>query len=459
MGLVMLLAAGGLLLTPAVAEEPEGDHVEMTESAIFVSSATDVLPRLLLAGVPPAIVCSLVTSQLGQNGIDMSPCGELDALEDQLGLGADDDGAGVRDTVARELEDTVDDADASLPAQPLAPDTVAVSYLAGGPHYQSAIRFDVPPPPAGQEYVHLELILPQGQPSYSLDSPAFRRIMLELLLGVGDRSRYSEGQPPPFFAGLIDAFTSEDQDAIETRVEASTIWEKIGVEACPFTAPFPAGGAPQAAPDSDMPQDEDSGFGGPAIDCVLGTTASYDASIAAWRFDLTVAAQAWDGGQVENFGLLLQPTGTQNIAIGEPDTSMNAQLVLDLSGARLVSATAVPFVPPSDVGAQPGPHGPPPDPFVGSPLDLGAAPIAAPSLPMSQPDPAPPATVAPRAAAPPTTPVVAVAFSTPWWTWLFVPLLLGGSGLVASALLSTAPPAAGTSGAMTRLIARNGIPT
>jgi hypothetical protein len=457
-GLVMLVAAGGLLLAPAIAEEPEGDQVEITESAIFVSSATDVLPRLLLAGVPPTILCSLITSQFGQNGIDMSPCGELVALEDEAGLGADGDDPGVRDTIAREAEGAVDGSDASLPVQPLAPDTVAVSYLAGGPHYQSAIRFELPPPPAGEEYVHLELILPQGQPSYSLDSPAFRRIMLELLLGVGDRSRFDQGQPPPFFAGLMEAFTSDDQDAIETRVDASAVWEKIGVEACPFTAAFPPGGAPQAAPDSAMPQDETSGFGGPAIDCILGTTARYDPDIASWRFDLTFAAQAWDRGELDNFGLLLQPIGTQNSAIGEPDTSHNAQLVLELSGARLVTATAEPFVPRTDFGTQ-GPSGPPPDPFVGSPLDLGAAPIAAPALPVSQPDPAPPATIAPRADTPRATPVAAVAFSTPLWTWLFIPLLLGGSGLVASALLSTAVPAVGSSGAMTRLISRNGTPT
>jgi len=447
----MMLAAGGLLLAPANADEPEGDSVEITESAVFVSSATDIIPRMLFAGVPPTIACSLITSQLGQRDIDMSPCGELVQLEDALGLGADDDGLGPRDTVAREAEQAVDGSDASLPVQPLAPDTVAVSYLAGSPHYQSAIRFDLPPAPAGQEYVQLQLTLPQAQPSYSLDSPAFRRIMLELLLGVGDQSRFQEGQPPPFFEGMVEALSGQDDDAVDARADADAVWEKIGVDACPFTEPFEPGGAPQASPDSEMPQDDTSGFGGPAIDCVLGATGQYDPDAGVWRFDLTFAAQAWDGGQLGNFGVLLQPSGAQNSAIGEPDTSMNAQLVLDLTGARLTASTAEPFTFPdsTDTG------GPPADPFVGSPLDLGSAPVAAPSLPMSSPQTPAPASVAPRADAPTARPVAAVAFSNPWWMWLFIPLLLGGSGLVASALLATAAPVVGSSGAMTRLIARS----
>lgn len=463
--LVMLaLAMSTFGLAPAAAQdaedgEPQGAPIEITESHLYVSPITDAVPNILVSTFPPAAVCVLQPDLCPQR-----PDGYPDELP-------------WREDVSSAINGVLDQG-RDFPVQPIPPDSAAVSFLGGNTRYQTAIRFDAPAVPEGEEVMRFELTFPEGQPTYDASSPSFRRAVLAAFEAI-------QSQDPVVFAeGLAAALQ-------ETPIDTS---KALALEACPLLKPFEPGGAPQASDEADMPRHEFDGEEVAAVDCTFGGNGVYDEDAEEWRVDLAFTAQAWADGELENHGILLRPIGAPNLAFGDADTTTNAQLVLDISEVTAVVETAEAFDP-GDFGdfgdedfgdddfadddfADAGG-----DDFGGGEFDAGApdfsgggddlgAPLGSPEFPAGDEGDsfaadAPEVAAGPGMAEEPEVGLDAQAARpagstpvTPWWVWLLAPLLLGGAYLTGSAVLAPAPVVgASGGGALTRMLDKRGIAT
>lgn len=415
-----LMAASALVvLSPAVAqEEPETQEVDVTKLALYASPVTDAVPDTLTDSFPPNVVCLLFVQACPE---------DLDDLRKEV--------VGVIGTV--------DDNAPSEPVQPIQPEGIAVSFSGGNIRYQSGVELALPETPRDQEITSFVVTFAQNPAqSYSYESPAFRQAVQAAVLGAANQD------PNLFVAEFQKALAEEPQREMP-----------IGIEACPFTAPFDESPPPQALSDDDIPRGEDGDL---AVDCLYGSNGTFDDESLTWSFDLTFAAMAWSEGTLENHGLFLRPIGGANLAFGDPDTSQNAQVVLDTTQAVVAEVQTAPapepFVPPPPPPANSGQVGgeqqtntsPPPASSTVFPPAAAAPPAEDGGVPAPEtaPEPAPapaPAPVAAEQAEP----------GTFWAMWLLVPVFLGGMYMLAQSL--TAEPtvvAAGRGGAMTRLIER-----
>jgi hypothetical protein len=424
---------------PPEAEELE---LEILETALYAHPATDVLPPTLVgSGVPPNAVCAVQP--------EFCP----DAREP-----ISDAVMGATGTVQDEMEVS--------PVQPIPPDTLAASYLGGHERYESAMKFDLPPVPDGEEVTSFRVSLPMEQPSYDMNSPMFQDFFLAAFEFIGE-------QDPGILAERLPEVLQEDPIEIDSDV--------VGMEACPLLEPFEPEGAPQAAHADEIPRDEETGE--PLIDCVVGSGASFDEETERWSFDLTFAAEAWSSGELENHGVLIRPTGGPNLAFGDPDTSTNAQVVLGTDDVTVAMDSAEPPPPAEPLGDEAG-LPPAEDDFDDQAADgmafeeddggfddaggdAGAGMGEAPDV--DGPEVADGEMGAPEEGGPVDEPAVASPqldeatpaggpVDAPWWIWLLVPAFAGGAYLVTNAL--TAPVTAGApvtaerGGAMSRLVSR-----
>lgn len=452
--LVMLaLGMSAVGLAPAAAQDEggtadDGAPLTIDGSALYVSPVTGALPPTLTQSVPPAALCVVAP--------DLCP-------ETPEGLPSRGD---VADGIGQ-----VQDEGTDLPVQPVPPDSAAVSFLGGVTRYQTAIVFDAPAVPDGEDVMRYELTFPQSQPTYDASSPAFRSAILAVFETISSR------EPADLLDGLVAALN-------ETPIDTSKI---LAFEACPLLAAFEPAGAPQASDVDTLPHHDEDGEQVPAVDCTFGGNGVYDEEADAWRLDLAFTAQAWADDEFDNHGVLLRPIGAPNLAFGDADTTTNAQLVLDLNEVTAVIETAEAFDPGdfdefptedvagSDAGADDGFD----DEFEADAPDLGgggdsfSAPLDTPDFPSSDVDDVPFAADAPEVAADldaGQSPEVALDTQTarpassnpvtPWWVWLVAPLLLGGAYLTGSAVLAPAPVVAPQGGgALTRMLAKHGAAT
>ncbi|MEX1162322.1 MAG: hypothetical protein WEB03_01955 [Nitriliruptor sp.] len=439
-GLVLLVLASGVGgAATAAAQTDEGQPVEIQASTLYVAPATDSLPPTITNSVPPAAVC-VVAPELCPDSTDDIRKGIVSGIK------------------------TVQDNAVDAPVQPVPPDTAAVSYFAGAPRYQTAILFDAPPVPDGEDVMLFQLTFPEAQPTYHTGSPAFRRAILAAFETIATRD------PAVFAAGMAAAL---EEDPIDT----STV---MAFEACPLLEEFEPGGAPQASDAAAMPTREFDGAEVAAVDCTFGGNGLHDETAGVWTVDLAFTAQAWASGEIENHGVLLRPTGAPNLAFGDGDTTTTAQIALALEGVTATIETAEAFDPDSfDFGDEPGfedegglADAPDfadgggfddapgfDDASVGGVGDLGELDDVAVA---DDPEIAgggegeggeggEEVALDAQAAAP-----ARGGPSTPWWVWTVVPLLLGGAWLTGSALLAPLPAGAtSTGGAMTRMLERH----
>jgi hypothetical protein len=301
--LTMTFAGAVAAVGPAAAEPAEegsASPLEIIESALYASPVFDAVPPTAKNQIPPEAVCVVEPRLCPQ---------ESEAPRNALVEGVK----------------TVGDNFPVEPIQPVPEDTAAVSFFGGHTRYQTAVRFDVPGVPQGDEIFAFTVQFDQSQPSYDLNSPAFRRVVLGAFSSLGP-------QDPSFFVeGLVDAL---QQAPLEVDGDV------IGIEACPLLAPFEPAGAPQASHADTLPQREVSEDETEVdVDCILGSSG-VRGDDGVWSFDLTFAAAAWAAGDIENHGVLLRPSGAPNLAFGDPDTTTNAQVVLDLTDVRASMETA-----------------------------------------------------------------------------------------------------------------------
>lgn len=461
LALATVLSVPGIAGTAQAQEAPEGDDeaveddgglpgatteaFEVTDLTLYASSLADVVPETLRTGIPPAVVCVLASELCPE---------QLDPIRN----------------AASELFNRLLDSVPAEPFHPVPPDTAAVSVLAGVDRYQSALRFELPDIPADEEFTTFEVRFGTTFPSYDVNSPAFRRIVLGLFSSLGQ-----DNDPGPFFEGLQEGLT--DTTPIEINEDI------LGIEACPFTTAFEPGGPPAAqSAEEDLPRDEE--FDEVEVDCLLGSSGLLDEETGEWVFDLTFAATAWQEGELDNLGILLRPTGVNNLAFGDPDITTSGQINLDADEVEITFASAEPPPPiegfDDDLGGFD--DGLSDDGFAddgfddgfedGFALDDGFDDAG--SLDSGQALGGPTAVDGPSVADGATAeqPVASDAQQQPqviaqpargepidpWWLWLLVPLFGAGGYLVAAPLLAptTAGGATAAPGAMTRLLARSG---
>ena len=430
-----------LAVGPAVAQdEAGGDEAaeaaevrpEVQGLALVAYPLNDIIPDTLLKGFPPQVVCVIRP--------DLCP-EELEPIREPIG----------------QLLGAIDDNQQTLPIQPASPDALTVTFTGGTARYASAVKVALPEVPDGERVDEFVLTFSQGQPSFSFSSPAFRRVVMALIQLAGS-------QDPEAFADQMTKALTEEEPLDQPL---------LGIEACPLTTPIPDGAAPpMAVPVSEISEENQDGELEPAVNCLYGSNGVFDEAAQTWSFDLTLAAAAWADGTLEDHGILLRPTGAENLAFGDPDTSTNAQVVLDLGEApRATFASSEPPPPPEPLAplAPPEQDSAPPAPSTGgstaSPPSSSSA-LSAPSRTTGSSTPTSPAAqVAPPAATPSApAPEVAVEAAapigphTPWTVWLLVVPFAGGFWLTVRSLgaeLVPATPRRG--GALTRLVeARTG---
>jgi hypothetical protein len=440
--LTMAFVGAAAALAPTSAEavggegEAETEPLEITGSALYASPMFEAIPPTLRNQVPPEAVCVVRP--------DACP----PESEDLRGLAVD--------TIK-----TVGDNFPVAPVQPVPEDSAAVSFFGGHPRYQTAVKFDLPQLPEGEEFMSFTVEFDQTDPSYDLNSPAFRRVILGAFESIGPMD--------PSFAvnGLVAALG-------ESGLEVDG--DVISIEACPLLSAFDPAGAPQAAHADELPHREEGDERYLDVDCILGANG-VRSDDGVWSFDLTFAATAWVEGEIENHGILLRPSGAPNLAFGDPDTSTNAQVVLDLADVRASMETMEAF----DDDYTMGDLGDLEDGMAfeeesfddggfdglddgasfdaDAPMDAGFS--DSPDLDAEFSDEelaAAPMVEEPAQSAPVETMAAGDgAVVTPWWVWLLVPAFFGGAYLTSQAL--TAPVAAGAAasgsgGALSRLIAQ-----
>lgn len=444
---LMVGALVGAVLWVGPAGAQEDDEATEAEApvqahALLTHPINDVVPSTVYSGFPPQVVCVLVA--------DLCP-EELEPFREPI--------AGILKEVEANQE--------TSPLQPANPEALTISFLAGAQRYSSAIQVEMPTIPDGEELDDLRLTFTQGQPSYSVDSPAFRRVVMALIQTAGS-------QDP-------EVFVEQMSMALEEEPLTQPV---LGMEACPLLVPIPEDAvAPQSAPIAAISDENADGELEPAVDCLYGANGSFDEDAGTWSFDLTSAARAWADGSLDDHGILLRATGAPNLAFGDADISTNARVVLDLAAPPTATYTSSeppppvePLAPASpEEDASPEPDSTPTDDAPStepSPSSTGSS--APPSAPVSAAPPtssssgSAPSTDVPSAeVAPPaadsaggqdqTVALDSEPVSTPSsgpWAWLLVPVFAAGAWLITRALTEDIPAAAGPGrgGALTRLV-------
>lgn len=440
LGLVLMTSAlvGAMVAGPAFAQDggEEAEEVEtpVEAAALITYPANDAIPDTLLSQFPPQVVCVVFPEACPES---LQP---------------------VREPIGGVLKE-VDDNDQTSPLQPANPEGLTVTYTAGTPRYASAVQVQLPDVPEDEEVDQFVLSFPQGQPTFSFDSPLFRRVVLAVVATAGSQ----------------DPETFQEQMA-KAQEEEPLSEPLLGIEACPLTVPIPEDAqAPQSVPVSEISEENADGEAEPAVNCLFGSNGQFDEDEQRWSFDLTFAAKAWADGTLDNHGILLRPTGAPNLAFGDPDTSTNAQVVLDLAEEpRALFASSKPAPPPEPLAPLPPPSNSGTGDSTGtadSSASTGSTSSSSPSsTPISSPPSAPsggtattdtpPAEVAPPETAPPSAGQQDVAMdaagqegpTTPWVVWLLVVPFAGGAWLTARSLGEDLVLTGATSnGALTRL--------
>jgi len=401
-------AAGVLQLGLANAATVEAPAV-VSREAYFTYPITQTTPPLLRNGFPPATAC-LVAGLAGVPQLCGTQVQQVAAL---LGL---TDGLPIPITPDSDLAQVV-----ALPG------TTPVGMFGGQPRYVSLLALNLPSLEPGERYGSFELLLRPDGMNFAIESPALRDIVLQLVAQLGE-------QDP---AKISDAITRALTGEVPLRTEIIT-----GIEACPIVQPWNAGRGQSASLD---------GSRLPDIDCVTGTTGSFDTESGAWTFDLTFAAQAWtegvDGEVLDNQGIMLRPLGAPNFAYGDPDFSTN--WVVSLADSTAADASLRPRVRyttvTDDVGTVVDPGGfvdLPANDFDDSGFDLG-------------PDGSFPSTgggTGTGSALPvPKARIAQSHGSTPGWVWLALPLGLIGAFMFDQSLGATPAAMRRRPGALTRL--------
>lgn len=200
---------------------------------VLMALANDAVPDTLTSAFPPQIVCVVFPQACPE---------ESEPLREPIG-----DALGE-----------VDANQETSPVQPASPDGLHVRSTAGAPRYATAAAFELPSIPEGHEFDQFVVAFAQTDPSYSFDSPAFRRAVTAVVQTAGS-------QDPETF----------QEELAKLQDEEPFTEPLLGIEACPLTQPMPEDAAPpQSAPIRSISTENADGEQVPAVDCLYGATGS-----------------------------------------------------------------------------------------------------------------------------------------------------------------------------------------
>lgn len=404
--------------------EPEPEQVPVTKEAYWTNPALQAVPDILVEEFPPGVVCIVFPEFCGDDARQIT--------------GPIDENRPKKDDAPKE------------PVQPVNPNSYPASRMGGTPRYASALAFEMPRVPEGQEIARFELLLHETQPTFSLRSPAFRQAVLAVFASIQQGELATE----EFLKILEDP---ERYPAVDRTL--------LDLEACPVVESFEEG-------------DNQDWEQRPETDCIFGATGERDDD-GVWHFDLTFAAQSWSDGSLANEGVYIGPLAADNLAFGDPDTSDNAQVSLSAAESPNPPQVVVEYMPAAGggdeftlspggdtggattggddfgggfdgSGSSDGFSSPSFESQVGGEADTAMAPEIA-SGPEADVGGAP-GGEQPTIAADRSGPV------TPWSVWLLLPAMLGGLYVLSRSLTAEPEPVVAREGAMTRLIQeRNGV--
>lgn len=446
-GIALMAASllGGILAAPmAIAAEgdevpEEAEEIEPTRHAFWNGDRSKYAENSATSQFPPQAVCLVQPSAcfFPEDDHEDDPTGQSGELGETL-----NDGVQTTGEQEQELLATIGDAEDGEDPDPVQEGDLPVSIAFGESNYRSAIEFDLPSLPEGEQVASFTLVMTQGDPTYSNESPAFRQAVLAALTCA------QENNEPQ---GRCTQEEFEKIDPEQLRDDSHLL-----VEACPIVGEWSEGRS----------QDEDTL---PEVDCLYtaaGTPVDVDGD-TYWLFDLGLTAQAWYDGTIEPNGILLAAGSAENLAYGDSEQTYSKQVTFTPPVQIAMSTEPEPEPPP----APPPPPAPTSGSFTGSSGDsdffgTGSAPSSSesfdapssPSEPMTDeaPEVSEPAEAAPQTEEPATlaagTPLGTP--ETPWWLWLLVPMFLAGAWLLSRSLEEQAVVAADRSGAMTRLLER-----
>lgn len=476
MGASLLVGA----LSPLAASAAEGDPEDVPEETTSFTLGSEEIPRmgfwngdptdytnnLLTKQFPPEILC-LVLPQACFFPEDDSPQGQLGGLGNDLNDTVDDTLQGTLGTVQ--------EADPGLPADPVPPDSLPVSVALGHANHRSAIEFPLPDIPEGEEVESFTLFLEQGNPTYHNSSPALRQAVLAGLTCARECATEE-------FEKIVTKSCSEDAEVPGPCLREDA---PLLVEMCPIVDD-PSTDFDDRKWDGARSQDEETV---PAAECLFGDLGTLysgvqvtrpdgsTAEVTLWGFDLTLALQAWNRGDIPYAGVLLRPGAAENLAYGDPDPTFNKQVTFQ----NAVYYAAASAAPPQPISFDPPPatsgggttaattstsgssgSGSGGDLFGTPPTPVSNSPIAQTSQPQPTADqPAvaeQPQTAKPEGTGEQTETLAANAPlgqpETPWWLWLLVIPFIGGAWLLQHSLAEEMAAATRQEGAMTRLLER-----
>lgn len=412
-------ALAGAPFTTALAQQDDdgtstrddAEPLEIDKQAYYTHTLGEAAPPILTNQFPPQVVCLLVPDLCTEELEPITQPGNDLVQENQP-------------------EDTVP---ALAPTGLAFPGDLPTSILAGAPRHEAALKFTLPEVPDNHEIDEFKVFLTETQPTFHTGSPAFRQTMLALL--ALSQEDPSELQNIP------------DEDLLATD-------EFTGVEACTITEPFEEG--PSQEGEASPSSNDD-------LNCIFGANGQRvvgsDGENTYWVFDLTLAANNWLEGDLDNEGILIRPIRPPNLAYGDPDLSTSQQVTFegeaeegDAEAQAVAPAATLTTSEKSDPIALGGTTQPP--------SSQSATPAATPRTPSGGTEVfgSPEATPVDRGGSVPSsgTQQAAPAGSSDPVTspvvWLLLPIFIGAMYLTSEALAAEAAPTVERSGAMTRLL-------
>jgi hypothetical protein len=436
----LLVVAAPATVRAVEVEAPEPDQettVEVQQTGYWTTPAPRTAPKTLREEFPPGVTCLVIPQLCGE---------EAQTVTDPVQVGV----VGAQEDAEPE------------PVQPVPDGSLPVGVLFGEQRYASALEFDAPEIPEGEEPTIVELVLEVETEPTGVESPVFQAAVDAAVGQVAEAQGGDDPSPDPFLEVLGEVAEGETEPASEL--------DPPEIIVCGIVEPW-EGGENQDA--EEIPSTDHCIFG--------GSGEPVDAEGEAWAFDITAAVSGWleDDPEfgLENHGVLILPGPTTPLAYGDPDYTTNfLGAFAEPQEAEIRFATTEAFDggfadetaieggvddESADEGVAEGGFDPAPQPDTAQPLDTSEERSAeAPDVAdeserqpdqsdqPEQPEAAPSDQQATETGAEP---------EMPWYVWLLLPVAVGGAWWY-SRLHDVAVPeelgAGESGGAMSRLVQR-----
>lgn len=282
---LLVVAAPGTVGAAEV-ETPEPDQettVEVRQTGYWTTPAPRTAPKTLREEFPPGVVCIVVPQFCGEDGQTVT-----DPVEEGY-LGAQEEA---------EPE----------PVQPVPEGALPVGVMFGEQRYASALEFEAPAIPEGEEPTIAQLVLEVEAEPTGVESPVFQEAVNAAIGQIAKAQGGEDPGPEPFLDVLGRTAEGETEPASEL--------DPPEIVVCGIVEPWEEGENQDA---EELPATDHCIFG--------GSGEPLDDEGETWAFDITAALSGWmeDDPEfgLENHGVLILPGPTTPLAYGDPDYTTN----------------------------------------------------------------------------------------------------------------------------------------